>query len=375
MSSLRALLTDPARNVTPELAELDERLNRRIGSLEKLMSELLVQQDARLDDRIRHFQSPSKQDSLEGELSERLHHQEAKLNDYIRESRTMFLNLTLPEQDKWRWTADGSAPSDNAFPTSTGCREEDFRQPWFAYWTDRMQERLRYHRKLWEFVYICQALYERGCLQPGKSGLGFGVGEEILPALFAASGCAVLATDQEADAAVHTGWTATAQHAAGKHALPRRGVCDEAIFEERVDFRAVDMNAIPDDIGAFDFCWSACALEHLGSIDKGLAFIENSVACLNPGGFAVHTTEFNISSNGHTLADGHTVLFRRRDFEAFAERMASMGHEVAPFDFSPGFGVMDNFIDAPPYMAEPHLKLALAGYACTSFGIVVRKKA
>jgi hypothetical protein len=41
------------------------------------------------------------------------------------------------------------------------------------------------HRKLWEWCYIAQVLWERGLLQPGRPGLGFGVGHEPLAALFA----------------------------------------------------------------------------------------------------------------------------------------------------------------------------------------------
>ena len=36
--------------------------------------------------------------------------------------------------------------------------------------------------------------------------------------------------------------------------------------------------------GQFDFVWSACAFEHLGSILNGLEFVVNSVKCLKPGG-------------------------------------------------------------------------------------------
>jgi cyclopropane fatty-acyl-phospholipid synthase-like methyltransferase len=36
-------------------------------------------------------------------------------------------------------------------------------------------------------------------------------------------------------------------------------------------FRRADMNAMPDTLGQFDFVWSACAFEHLGSIRQGRA--------------------------------------------------------------------------------------------------------
>jgi hypothetical protein len=133
------------------------------------------------------------------------------------------------------------------------------------------------------------------------------------------------------------------------------------------------MNEIPGHLTDFDFCWSSCALEHLGSIEHGLKFIERSLDCLKPGGWAVHTTEYNLSSNTHTLQSGGTVLFRQCDMEALTERLTAKGHKVAPFDLEPGLAPIDRYIDVPPYRVQPHLKLALEGYATTSIGVIVQR--
>src|SRR5690606_12654777 len=106
----------------------------------------------------------------------------------------------------------------------------------------------------------------------------------------------------------------------------------------------------------------------------GLAFFENSLKCLAPGGIAVHTTELNLSSNGSTLDKGGTVLFRRRDFETLAERLLAQGHEVMPITFDSGDSDLDRVIDLPPYSSDPHLKLQLLRWVSTSFGMIVRKR-
>ena len=49
-----------------------------------------------------------------------------------------------------------------------------------------------YHRKLWELVYIAQALWSAGKLASGSRGLGFGCGKESLPSLFAKYGATIL---------------------------------------------------------------------------------------------------------------------------------------------------------------------------------------
>jgi hypothetical protein len=160
---------------------------------------------------------------------------------------------------------------------------------------------------------------------------------------------------------------------------------DRGRFDEKVELRYTDMNDIPSDLRGYDFCWSICALEHLGSIELGLRFIEQSLATLKPGGIAIHTTEFNINSQGPTIDNWPTVLFQRKHFEQLGERLAQQGHEMAELDFSLGDGPIDRFIDLPPYhhdlsaelqalLGSPqHLKVAVDGFACTCFGILVRK--
>jgi hypothetical protein len=297
------------------------------------------------------------------------------LDEMKRELRLVLSNLTLPPDEVWRNQPPvvAGAPAACAFPYSTMCRQESFQADYFPYWTAKIGQALRYHRKLWEFVFICQALWERGALQPGARGLGFGVGVEPLSAFFASQDCQVIATDMGGDEASAQGWAGSLQHAAGKEALRAPWVCPDSLFDSNVSYRTCDMNHIPANLTGFDFCWSACALEHLGSIEKGLKFIENSVDCLKPGGWAVHTTEFNLSSNDQTVDNLNTVLFRRRDFEALAARLAAKGHTVAPFDFEPGARALDRYIDVAPYRAQPHLVLALMGYATTSFGIIVQR--
>ena len=282
----------------------------------------------------------------------------------------------LPDSELWRGQppllADGD-PGVAVVTTGTLCREAHYREPWFSFWTEALGEALRYHRKLWEFVFVCQVLHERGVLEMGSRGLGFGVGEEPLSAYFASRGCRITATDLPGEDAERAGWTKTAEHAAGKETLRRPNLCDEAVFDAAVDFRTVDMNAVPDDLTGFDFCWSACALEHLGSIEAGLAFIRRSIETLKPGGLAVHTTEFNLTSNNDTVSEGGTVLFRKRDFEALIAQLRAQGHEVSAIDYDPGDGPIERYIDMAPYRPEPHLKLALDGFATTSIGLFIRR--
>jgi hypothetical protein len=156
--------------------------------------------------------------------------------------------------------------------------------------------------------------------------------------------------------------------------LPHEGIVDHATFRRRVSFRECDMNAIPDDLVDYDFCWSSCCLEHLGNLRNGIEFIVNSVEkTLKIGGVACHTTEFNLSSNDETVEEGATVLYRHRDIVELIERLTARGHFVDELRIAPDSLVMDGYVDTPPFGPPVHLKLALLGFTSTSLGLAIRR--
>jgi 2-polyprenyl-3-methyl-5-hydroxy-6-metoxy-1,4-benzoquinol methylase len=262
----------------------------------------------------------------------------------------------------------------------------DLESDWCAYWTRELGLGFAYHRKLWELTYVLQALYDNDCLQAGKRGVVFGCGRESLPSYCAARGINILATDLPASSTDAQGWIDTDQHADSLEELHHPHLCTLDQLRANVERRAVDMNAIPSDLEGYDFCWSICALEHLGSIEQGLAFVEESLKTLKPGGVAVHTTEFAFLNIARTLDQGSTVLFLRSHFEELQARLERAGHWLAPFDFHPGDGPMDKFIDGPPFPGDKrshllapwpqsyHLKVCVEGVPSTCFGLIIRKR-
>jgi SAM-dependent methyltransferase len=257
-------------------------------------------------------------------------------------------------------------------PISQLCTESQFKAYAYRYWCREIRETPRFHRKQWEFCYILQALAVRGRLAPGMAGLGFGVGLEPLAAAIAARGAHIVATDLPQDTVAARAWIDTKQHAARLEALNDRKICDPDIFGSNVRFREVDMNDLPPDLGDFDFIWSACALEHLGSLQNGADFILNALDVLRPGGVAVHTTEFNMDDDGSTLDFAETVLFRRRDVEPIIKAAARKGFRCL-CNWNPGSGELDSYIDAPPYREDRHLRLAIGAYRATSCGLVFER--
>ena len=258
---------------------------------------------------------------------------------------------------------------------SSLCRAEMLESEAFRYWIGRLKEDWHYHRKLWEWAYICQAMYERGMLDQGKRGVVFAVGRESLPALFASFGCSIVATDLAADDPRATGWATSGEWAKTLEELNRLGLCPDPLFRERVSFRPVDMNHIPADLRGFDFSWSSCSFEHCGSLELGVEFLIHQMECLRPGGVAVHTTEFNLTSNTNTVRTGRTVIYRRSDIEAIVRRLAALGHSTELLDLTVGTHPLDWHVDERPYSIDRHLRKRQGRYATTSIGLIITKSA
>ena len=266
--------------------------------------------------------------------------------------------------------------------TSQLCTHASLTSAPLGVWSDRLRpmwdpdgsdpKALVMHRKMWEWLFICQALAERDMLRPGRRGLGFGVGREPLVALFASLGPDIVATDLEPARAQAAGWADSGdEYTGGLEGLNDHGLCPPEAFAARVRYRYVDMNRIPGDLGTFDFTWSSCAFEHLGDLAAGLEFVVEQMRCVGPGGVAVHTTEFNVSSPTATVAEGATVLYRRRDIESLVTRLRGLGYAIS-CDFTEGDAPADRHVDVPPF-TETHLRTTLGEFVTTSIGLIIEK--
>ncbi len=287
------------------------------------------------------------------------------------------LHLAMLEARQGLWEVGEEVP-DPRFPSgirSRLCTQAQLSEPWFAEWIWAMAERPRANRKAWEWAYIAHVLDTLDMLKPGQRGLGFGVGHDPLVPLFAARGVQLMATDLDAATRQARGWMAADQHVDTLDSATWPNICDEEEFKRLVSTRPVDMRAIPSDIGQYDFCWSACALEHLGSLSAGLEFVENSLSTVKPGGIAIHTTEYNVHSNDETVDTGPCVVYRERDIRGLVAKLEDAGHQVAALDLSPGEGALDHYVDLPPFEWDACLKFLFASYTLTSIALVIRTTA
>ncbi len=237
-------------------------------------------------------------------------------------------------------------------------------EPEFATWAHHYGGQVL-DRKVWEYSYIAQALHSYVDMSVPKRGLVFGAGLEKLPAVLAKAGHTIVATDlpdQDRD------WQSKSLND-----LHHPEIIDLETLSERVSFRAVDMNRIPDDLTGFDFLWSTGSLEHIGSYNAGLEFVERAMDCLNPGGIAVHTTEFTITSE---IIGQHTDglnFYCRRDIEDLALRLTESGHFIA-LNFTRGDTVADLHVDTPPYRYGMTLTAHFHAHVITSLGLIIQRR-
>ncbi len=263
---------------------------------------------------------------------------------------------------------------DLPFMAYSTCSAADCQSEAFAGLCREMAHTPMYHRKLWEFAFIIHHLRRLEAVGPGKRGLVFGVGTEPLPSIFAMQGARIMATDAPEEIGVNTGWNITNEYASKAEDIRNPAIIDQERFSQLVSYATCDMNNIGEDFTDFDFCWSSCCFEHLGSLEAGIEFVVNSVEkTLRVGGIACHTTEFNLSSDEETVRDGQTVIYRKQDMERLIARLRDRGHRVDDLRIAPDSHPLDFFVDVPPYAQKAHLKLNLMGYVSTSVGLVIRR--
>lgn len=267
--------------------------------------------------------------------------------------------------------------------------QADMESPWLWYWCQQLQVPVIYHRKLWELAYLLQVMWEQGMLEPGKRGLVFGAGHEPIPSLLVNFGVEVTITDQPPSRAEEGGWVSTGQFLETLDEAYHPHLADRTTFEKLISVKYVDMNAIDPELTGYDFCWSTCAFEHLGSIQAGVDFVANAMKVLKPGGIGIHTTEIATNPAAPLYETKHLSIFQQRHFEAIADRLRAQGDTPADMNFDLGNGPIDSFVDLPPYSEAmrgymfardegpeagmAHLRLAIEGQASTCYGLWARR--
>ncbi len=238
-------------------------------------------------------------------------------------------------------------------PVSQPVSTSQFVESAFKRWAlTELQWQFGFNRKLWEYVYILRVLEVYGMLR-GR-GLGFGVGADPIVPVMLRCGARLVVTDLAPEKARLHGW-----------APMTFGSSPE------MQVQNVDMNSIPTSLREFDFVWSCGSLEHIGGHAAGLDFIKRAMACLKPGGIAVHTTELMYGDTEHHFDSPNLSIYCGKDVQTLAESMKAMGHHME-VNLQFGTHILDGFVsdDRDPW--ELKIRERVGSHIITSMGLVVQ---
>jgi len=149
-----------------------------------------------------------------------------------------------------------------------------------------LREPAVFHRKQWEFAIIFLTLRQQGFLAPDKVGLSMGAGREKLLYAIAPHVNRLVATDLYEPEAT---WTTVRTDDPDKFIKAAKpwAVDDSKLLGLRMDMRHLEF---PEN--TFDFCYSSCALEHIGEEHDFRQHLCEVYRVLKDGGLYVLTTEF-----------------------------------------------------------------------------------
>lgn len=198
------------------------------------------------------------------------------------------------------------------------------REPVADDWMVRLNPKGTSGPEHWRKIYTLQALSRYGMLEAGAIGVGFERTPSGMPAALANLGTKVVASFPSQPGA-------QPKPAKLKLDLADRAPCNKQLFEDNVSARIVSWRRIPADLVNFDFLWSSRVNETLYSVAAAAKFVEDSMACLRPGGLAVHTFGYDLAPSGRKIPSTERIMLQQGDIERIALLLVSRGHEVAQF--------------------------------------------
>ena len=181
-----------------------------------------------------------------------------------------------------------------------------------AYWFDsesklviekELREPARFHRKQWEFAIIFLTLKKYGLLNNQNIGLSLGGGNERVLYSIANHVKKLIVTDLYDE---NTSWdcartTDPDDFIKSSKPFP---VDDENLQAMRMDMRYLDF-----EDNTFDFCYSSCAIEHIGEYQDFLQHLNEVNRVLKVGGIYVLTTELQFGEK--TVPDPNNYIFSK----------------------------------------------------------------
>ncbi len=241
-----------------------------------------------------------------------------------------------------------------------------------------LKEFPRFHRKQWEFAMIFLALRRLGLLNEENIGLSMGGGNERVLYSIARYVKKLFVTDLYSDT---TGWDCA------RTDDPTDFIRSSKPFDvddSKIEALRMDMRDLQFEDNTFDFCYSSCAIEHIGDYEDFVKHFNEVSRCLKEGGIYVLTTEFQFDDK--TIEDPNNYIFAANylkdilnniDLSLIVEPMVSLTEHEAnlplPVNVNKLFktGSLDD--DKDKFPVYPHILLLRGKYPFTSISFILKK--
>jgi len=242
-----------------------------------------------------------------------------------------------------------------------------------------LKEFPRFHRKQWEFAMIFLALRKLGYLNEESTGLSMGGGNERVLYSIARHVKKLFVTDLYSDS---TGWDCARTDDPNEFIKISKPF---EVDEQKIEALRMDMRDLQFEDNTFDFCYSSCAIEHIGDYDDFVKHFNEVNRCLKDGGVYVLTTEFQFGEE--TIKDPNNYIFSpdylrkilsNVNLSLIDEPMVSLSEHEAnlplPTNVNKLFksGSLEHHKDNFP--VYPHTLLLRGKYPFTSISIILKKE-
>ncbi len=244
---------------------------------------------------------------------------------------------------------------------------------------NELKESPRFHRKQWEFAMIFLALKKLGFLNENMTGLSLGGGNERVLYSIAQHVNKLVVTDLYDE---DTTWDCAKTKDPDEYIKVSKpfDVDDSKIKALRMDMRYLDF-----EDSTFDFCYSSCAIEHIGAFEDFVQHLDEVYRVLKGDGVYVFTTELNIGSD--TIKDQNNFIFSSSYLSEIFSRIkltpdvnveAKLAHHEINVPLPSNvknlcYNNEESFIDGM-MRNYPHVVLLKGKYPFTSIQFVMRKK-
>lgn len=243
---------------------------------------------------------------------------------------------------------------------------------------NELKEPARLHRKQWEFAMIFLTLKKLGLLDESKTGLSVGGGNERVLYSIATHIKKLFVTDLYDD---HTSWDCARTPDPDEFIKASKPF---PVDDNKIQALKMDMRFLEFDDNTFDFCYSSCAIEHIGEQKDFIQHFIEVNRVLKDDGIYVLTTELQFGEQ--TIPDPNNYIFSKKNlneiiFDSSLELVSDVNVELSRNEINSPFPSNiknmvfhgHNFINEKFLNYFPHTILLRGNVPFTSVLLILKK--